>query len=320
MMDRRDLLAAGLASTIVTRPAMAFEAAVPIVPDASFNLWPGDTPGLLDPTLADHVEHRGTDPAIIDRAMERVRTPRIDVFRAKQPNGAAVLVIPGGGYQRVVFDREGYEPGVWLAARGITAFVLVYRLPGQGWENRSDTPLSDAQRAMRLIRSQASKWNIDPRRVAAMGFSAGGHLCADLATRFGHKAYSPVDAADALDARPMLAAPIYPVVSLDPAITHAGSRSKLLGEAITPEMEAAHSADRQVSGATPPCFLVHAEDDTVVPVENSVRLRAALKTAKVPVETHLFEAGGHGFGIRRSAAAIWPELFHTWAKSHGLLG
>jgi len=175
---------------------------------------------------------------------------------------------------------------------------------------------------MRLIRSQAGKWKIDPRRVAAMGFSAGGHLCGDLAARFARNAYAPVDSADALDARPALAAPIYPVVSMDPAIAHAGSRSKLLGEAITSEMEIEHSVDRQITAASPPCFLVHAEDDAVVPVENSVRLRAALKAAKVPVEAHLFETGGHGFGIRATGghAAIWLELFSNWARSHGLFG
>jgi acetyl esterase/lipase len=321
-MDRRNVLAAGLASTIISSNAHAFAAPAPIVPNASFKLWPDEAPGLLNPMLDDHVEERSTDPAVVDRGLERVRTPRLDVFEARQPNGTAVLIMPGGGYQRLVFDKEGYEPAMWLAARGVTVFVLMYRLPGQGWENRSNVPLADAQRAMRLIRAQAGRWKVNPARVAAMGFSAGGHLCADLAARFGRTVYGPVDAADALDPRPMLAAPIYPVVAMDPAITHAGSRSKLLGEAITPEMEIEHSVDLQVTAATPPCFLVHAEDDAGVPVENSIRLRAALRAAKVPVEAHLFETGGHGFGIRPSGghAAIWPELFYNWAKSHGLFG
>lgn len=321
-MHRRTLLATGLAGTLLA-PAAARAAAGPAVPDASFKLWPGEAPGLGDPALDDHVMERSTDPARPDRSMDRIRTPRLDVFRAARPNGAAVLVIPGGGYQRVVLDKEGYELGPWLAAHGITAFILFYRLPGEGWRDRSNAPLADAQRAMRLIRAQAGAWRIDPARVAAMGFSAGGHLCADLATRFGRKVYAPVDAADALAARPMLAAPIYPVVSMDPLIAHAGSRALLLGPDASAEAAAEHSPERQVTKATPPCFLVHAEDDATVPVENTIRFRAALKAAGVPVETHLFETGGHGFGIARVAgqpAAVWPELYLAWAKPHGLLG
>jgi len=322
-MDRRDVLAAGLAGTLLPVAAHARGTVGPIKPDASFNLWPGEAPGLLDPGLQDRVTERSKDPAIADRAMDRIRNPRLDVFRAAKPNGAALLLIPGGGYERVVLDKEGYELAALLTQRGVTCFVLFYRLPAEGWRNASDVPLADAQRAMRLIRAQATKWQVDPLRVAAMGFSAGGHLCADLATRFEHEAYDPVDAADSGSARPMLAAPIYPVVTMDPAFAHAGSREKLIGRNPAPALEAAHSPDRQVSRVTPPCFLLHAEDDDVVPVENTVLLRAALKKAGVPVETHIFEKGGHGFGLRGAVGkpvAIWPELFQGWAKAHGLFG
>lgn len=234
-----------------------------------------------------------------------------------------MLIMPGGGYSRVVLDKEGYELAPLLAEQGITAFVLFYRLPGEGWSGRMDAPLADAQRAMRLIRAQASKWQVDPKRVAAMGFSAGGHLCASLATRYAANVYAPIDAADSLEARPMLAAPIYPVVSMDPAIAHIGSRDKLLGPAPSPEDVALRSPEKQVTPATPPCFLCHAEDDATVPVENSIRLHAALKAAKVPVEMHLFEKGGHGFGLRGTKdmpVAVWPQLYLAWARSHGLMG
>jgi acetyl esterase/lipase len=323
-MDRRTLLAAGLAGTLPISAAAARAPAGPIKPDASFALWPGEAPGLRNPALDDHVWDRSRNPAVPDRAMDRIRTPRLDVFRAQQPSGAGLLVIPGGGYERVVLDKEGYELAHWLAARGIAVFVLFSRLPGEGWDNAMNAPLADAQRAMRLIRSRAAEFGIDTGRVAAMGFSAGGHLCADLATRFARKVYEPVDSADALDPRPMLAAPIYPVVSMDPAITHAGSRRLLLGPAVTEEAVREHSPDLQVTAATPPCFLVHAEDDRTVPVENSLRLRAALKAAGVPVEMHIFEKGGHGFGFGARTAglpvAAWPELFLAWADSHGLRG
>jgi acetyl esterase/lipase len=171
-------------------------------------------------------------------------------------------------------------------------------------------------------RASSRRENRSPPRCRD-GLFGCGHLCADLATRFGRKTYAPVDNADALDPRPMLAAPVYPVVSMDPAISHAGSRAHLLGDVVSPELEVEHSVDRQVTAATPPCFLVHAEDDPGVKVENTVRLGAALRAAKVPVETHLFEAGGHGFGLRLPAghpAAVWPDLFYTWSKSHGLFG
>jgi acetyl esterase/lipase len=323
-MDRRDLLAAGLAGSLLAPSAQARAPKGPVKPDSSFNLWPGEARGLTNPALDDHIWARSKDPAFPDRAMDRIRTPRLDVFRAKKPNGAAMLVIPGGGYQRVVLDKEGYELGPWLAARGITAFVLFYRLPGEGWRDRMNAPLADAQRAMRLIRSRAAEWRIDPKRVAAMGFSAGGHLCADLATRFARKTYEPMDAVDALDARPMLAAPIYPVVSMDPAIAHGGSRSLLLGPDATAETAREHSPERQVTAATPPCFLVHAEDDETVPIDNSIRFRAALKAAGVPVEAHIFEKGGHGFGWGRRTEGLpahaWPELYLAWAKTHGLVG
>ena len=171
---------------------------------------------------------------------------------------------------------------------------------------------------MRLVRANADKYGLDPARVAAMGFSAGGHLCADLSTRFDARVYAPVDAADALSARPCLSAPIYPVVSMDATIAHTGSRANLLGPQPTRAMEIAHSPDRQVRRDTPPTFLCAAEDDATVPVANTVLLHAALRAAGVPVEMHLFEHGGHGFGLRGAVGkpvAIWPELFWHWATA-----
>ena len=200
-------------------------------------------------------------------------------------------------------------------------FVLFYRMPGDGWAAGPDVALSDAQRAMRLIRHRAGDFGIDPARIGAMGFSAGGHLCADLATRFTARTYAPVDAADALSARPVLAAPIYPVISMTAPTAHTGSRTQLIGKDATPDRERAHSPHLNVTGDTPPVFLVHAEDDDVVPVENSLLLRAALKARGVPVETHLFTHGGHGFGLRNvtgKPAAAWPDLFLAWARTQGL--
>ena len=292
------------------------------LPDAgeTLELWPGDAPGLPAMVPVERIDERSTDPAFRDRAIMGIVRPRMAVFRPERPNGAAVLVMPGGGYRWVVVDKEGYEIGRWLAARGFTVFVLFYRLPGDGWASGPDTPLADTQRAMRLIRQRAATYGIDPARVAAMGFSAGGHACADLAARFASPVYAPVDAADAQSARPSCAALLYPVVSMDPAIAHAGSRERLLGASPTAEAEARHSPDRALTAGAPPHFLLHAEDEAV-PLENSLRLHAALRALKVPVEMHLFARGGHGFGLRKAAGkpvAAWPELWRAWAASVGL--
>ena len=317
-IDRRTLLAASLAAV----PAAGALAAVR--PVETIPLWPGEAPGLVNTALAEVTIERSKDPAIPDRAVSGIRRPRMDVFRPAKPNGAAMLVIPGGGYARVVIDKEGYELAPWLNDRGITVFVLFYRLPAEGWRDAADTPLADAQRGVRLIRARAKDYGIDPARVGAMGFSAGGHLCADLAVRHGRRVYEPVDAVDRLDARPMIAAPIYPVVSMDEKIAHMGSRTNLIGEHPTDSTIAEHSPDQQVTKDSPPCFLAHAENDATVPVANSIALHAALKAAGVPVEMHLFETGGHGFGWGRRTAGLpahlWPELWLAWAKGRGFIG
>jgi len=329
-IDRRSLMFAGLASTMASgiagaqtappRSAKGVPAGLP-QPVETIDLWPNGAPGTPDKLPVETVDERSTDGLVNDRAVYGITRPRMAVFRPDRPNGAAVLITPGGGYRWVVVDKEGYEMGRWLAARGFTAFVLFYRLPGEGWKSGPDTPLADAQRATRLIRHRAKDYAIDPERVSAMGFSAGGHVCADLAARFAMPVYAPVDEADSLSAKPHCAAPIYPVVSMDVAIAHAGSRRLLLGPQPTAALEAAHSPDRCVPTDAPPHFLLHAEDDDVVPVENSLRLRAALKARAIPLEMHLFANGGHGFGLRKSVGKpveVWPELWRAWARSVGL--
>lgn len=328
-LDRRALLGglaaaglAGRASAQTPPPARAGERVAGLPdPSETIDLWPGGASGMPARPPRETVDERSTDPAYSDRAVYGITRPRMVVFRPERPNGSAVLVTPGGGYRWVVVDKEGYEIARWLSARGFTVFVLFYRLPGEGWAAGPDVALADAQRAMRLIRHRAGAYGIRPDRVAAMGFSAGGHVCGDLATRFAAPAYAPVDPADRLDARPDVAALIYPVQSMSAPIAHAGSREKLIGAGASPGLERAHSTARNVSARTPPSFLVHAEDDASVPVENTLEFRAALKAVGVPVETHLFTVGGHGFGLRRAAgkpAAVWADLFLAWAKSQGL--
>lgn len=328
MHSRRTVLASGLAmfaaeAAAQTAPPQTGGALPPGLPQpvATIDLWPSGAPGMPVAPPVEQVTERSDDPLVTDRAVLGIAVPRLVVFRPDRPNGAAVLLLPGGGYRHVVVDKEGYEMARWLTARGFTAFVLFYRLPYDGWAAGANVCLADAQRAMRLIRHRRRDFAIDPERVAAMGFSAGGHLCADLGTRFATPTYDPVDAADTLAAKPICAAPIYPVVSMSLPLAHAGSRERLLGANPGSAKEAAHSPDRNVPGDAPPFFILHAEDDDVVPAENSVLLHAALKAQGIGVEMHLFEHGGHGFGLRKAVGKpveAWPDLWRAWARGRGL--
>jgi acetyl esterase/lipase len=325
-MKRREVLTGALAASLVAtarahaNPDTAKAAVTGPRPDPTefIDLWPGEAPGMPALAPAEIIVDRSTDPDRPDRFVNGIIRPRLAIFRPTVSNGAALLIIPGGGFQRISFDNEGYDPGHWFAAHGFTTFILFYRLPGEGWADGPNVPLSDAQRAMRVIRDRAGDYAIDPQRVAAMGFSAGGHVCADLATRFDVRTYDPVDKADGASARPLLAAPIYPVISMTLPLAHAGSRELLIGADAGPDLERAHSPQHNVPPDAPPCFLLHAEDDGTVAVGNTLEFRAALRAQGIPVETHLFAHGGHGFGLHGVAgmpAQAWPELFVSWAQS-----
>jgi len=285
-------------------------------------LWPGVAPGAPSSLPVRKIEQRSTDPAFPDRWVTGVAQPALVVRRAPRPNGAAMLLCPGGGYSFLSYDNEGEEQARWLNARGVTAFILLYRLPGEGWADRATVPLADAQRAMRLIRSRAAEFGIDPRRIAALGFSAGGHLAGSLATRHAETVYAPVDSTDRLSARPDLAGMIYPVVSMAAPFTHGDSRDNLLGRDADEAARRAASVEMRVTAETPPIFLAHASDDGLVPIQNSLSLYAATLTAKCPAELHAFDEGGHGFGVRISKdrpASAWPTLFAAYAARRGVI-
>ena len=287
---------------------------------ATIKLWPGGTPGAGKVTAHEALIERLPEGPLRDRFAEHVTTPLLTMFPPKgAANGVTLLIVPGGGYVRVVIDKEGFEAAEWFSARGFTCAVLRYRMPGDGWASGPDAPVHDAMRAIRILRNQRLQPGEQPARIGAMGFSAGGHLVARLITE-PTLSYERVDAADARSARPDFAVLMYPVIATTGASAHSGSVKQLLAAGVAEAGLDRYSPDRNVTAQTPPTLLVHAGDDTTVPVENSLLMYAALQKAGVRSELHVFDAGGHGFGLRAIAGkdvAVWPSLVESWALHAG---
>ena len=327
-MDRRATLKLGVSSAVALLANLA-SAETANVAAVSYresteivSLWPGAPPGGGGVTVKTKIIETSPTPVLFhNRAAVSVDVPLIAVYRPAMPNGSALLIIPGGGYAEELFDKEGLEPTRIFNQAGITCFILRYRLPGDGWADRADVPLQDAQRAMRLIRANAAKFGVHPERVGIIGFSAGGHLAASLATRYAAKVYAPIDAVDTLDAKPTIVGLMYPIITMGEG-TDDGSRNALLGNDPSPEAVAAYSCDKNVLAGTPPSFICFAADDPLAPMRNGMAMFQALRTANIPSELHVFEQGGHGFTVRNIAgkpAAAWPQLFLQWSASHGFL-
>ncbi|WP_404372500.1 alpha/beta hydrolase [Sphingomonas sp. MMS24-J45] len=307
--------AVGLAGLGVAAQAQQFPK-LPPMPQAWIDaeqipLWPDGTPttGFVAQPVP---------PNWPDILVRNVAKPVLRVFRPARSNGRALLSLPGGAYTFVSILNEGVDIAGAMTALGYTVFVLTYRLPDEGWAGRPDVPLQDAQRAMRLIRANAKRYGYDPATVSAVGFSAGGHLGATLATGFAEPVYRPRDAADALDARPAAVGLVYPVISATAPVTHAESALRLLGPNPSADLVARRSPALHVTAQTPPTFLVHALDDKAVPVENTMIMLRALQAAGRPVEVHLFEEGGHGFGLgpKDKPCSQWSTSFATWLDRH----
>jgi acetyl esterase/lipase len=245
----------------------------------------------------------------------RVSVPTLTVYRPEKPNGAAVIICPGGGYHILAFDKEGTLVAEQFAQRGYTAAVLKYRLPNDTLQvDRSMAPLQDAQQAIRLLRSKATEWQLNKRKIGIMGFSAGGHLASTTATHF--TANADAGNQDTTSVRPDFAILIYPVISFDSTITHKGSRNKLVGSGAPNETMDFFSNEKQVTAKTPPTFLVHAGDDAGVPVQNSLRFYEACLANKVPAEMHLYPKGGHGFGMyNRTTTDSWMDRMFNWLET-----
>ena len=233
-------------------------------------------------------------------------------------NGTAVIICPGGGYARLSIDSEGYDVAKRLNEMGVTAFVLKYRLPNdQSQPDKFIAPLLDAQQALRLVRQQAAKYSLNPERIGLMGFSAGGHLAAWAGTQFA----KPVgDNPGPVSVRPAFLVLMYPVISFSDTLKHAGSRDNLLGLTPTGAQMRQYSNELHVTTQTPPTFLVHAEDDKTVPVNNSIVFYQACVRHGVPAEMHLYPKGGHGFGLNnKTTKDLWTDRLRNWMDANGWL-
>lgn len=292
--------------------------AAPLVEGQEIPLWPGAAPGSEKITTAAYVTERSRNPYSPDRIIQGVVKPNLIAFLPEKPNGTALIAAPGGAYLREVLDKEAVEVARLYAQKGITVFVLTYRLPGEGHENGRDVTLQDAQRAVRLVRSRAKEWGLQENRIGFLGFSAAGHMASLLGAKFAQPVYSPVDAADRLSARPDYLMLLYPVVSMQDGVTHPDTKKALLGANPGRELEEQYSPDRHVTKDSPPTLLILADDDADVPSENSIRYYQALKRAGVPAEMHIFAQGKHGFAVKFTKGlpvSVWPETGLAWIQA-----
>ncbi len=280
-------------------------------PEAPFPLWPEGIPGGRRPLGAEVVDANGKVTHIEDPTLQYF-PPAID-----RPNGTAIVICPGGGYVGISRLREGVQYANWLSTLGVASFVLTSRIGEYG----HPAPLQDVLRAIRVVRSRATEFRIDPARIGVMGSSAGGHLAACAGTLFEHPLGRTEHPLDAVSARPDFMVLLYPVITFEDPFAHAGSRRALIGPEPAPELVQLLSLENQVGPATPPAFIVHTQADKSVPVENSLRFFRALTAAGVSAELHVFPEGGHGIGMRDGlgTASDWPRRAEEWLRSRGLL-
>ena len=284
-------------------PEMSIPAAIP--------LWPEGVPGL-----------RSDLPPEIDSkdSISVVTTPTLTPFLlpASSEPRPAVIICPGGGYSHLSIEKEGYAIARWLNSLGISAFVLKYRLKEYGYP----APIRDGLQSMRLVRSRAEEWHLDSKRIGVIGFSAGGHVAASIATLFDapdvRMAETPLGK---VDARPDFAMLIYPVITMKGPLAHKGSVTALLGALPAPALIDQLSLETRVTDKTPPTFLVHSSIDPTVPVQNSVQFYLALRSAKVPAEMHIYETGPHGFGLLpgHGPTSNWPKRAEDWLAARKLI-
>lgn len=306
MTKRAGAWLALLAACCLAQAAMAQDGSV-----QTLDLWPE---GHL-PRVVQGPEQVGNEGGAIG-AVTRVSQPRLEIHRPAQPNGTAVLIFGGGGYFRIQVGTAARPMAQWLASIGVTSAVVYYRLPVDGWP--ASAPFADGQRAVRLLRAHAGELGIDPEKIGVMGASAGANLAGILSTRFDHDFYPALDAHDRLSSRPDFLAMLYPVTTLRAPYDTTRSRRELATQADAVE---AYSVESHVRADTPPVFLAHAADDQIADVAHSLLMFQAAREAGVPAQMHIFDRGGHSWGLGRPGTQVaqWPRLFATWARAHGFM-
>jgi acetyl esterase/lipase len=301
-----------LITTILSFIIMHTLAAQQVIP-----LYEGEVPNAKPCNEKDHefIDTSWNKNGIL--IVDHITKPTITVYEApkEKSNGTAVVICPGGGYSVLAAGHEGSEVAEAFNKAGITAFVLRYRLPkDECMTNKAFVPLMDAQQAIYFVRTHAKQYNIDPNKIGIMGFSAGGHLASTAGTHFNQPVRKELASANL---RPDFMLLLYPVISFNDSIGHVGSRDNLIGKNPDPKLLHLFSNEEQVTAQTPPTFLVHASDDDGVNPENSIHFYQALLKNKVPAELHLYEHGGHGFGLHNTTTSEdWFADCLAWLKEN----
>lgn len=285
--------------------------------DKTIPLWEDKIPGEI---ITDNYNEKEVFKDNELQSTSNVKVPTITIFTPTEnkANGTAVIIFPGGAYSHLAMNKEGKKVAKWLNSLGITAFLLKYRMPSDlTMKDKTIGPLQDAQKAVRMVRRNATKWNLDSNKIGVIGFSAGGHLAATLSTNFSEITYESLDTTSP---RPDFTILIYPVISMQNEITHKGSKEKLLGLDPSVELINKFSCEMRVNATTPNTFIVHATDDQSVPVENSINYYLELKNNKIQCELHLYEKGGHGFGLGvLNTSKNWTFNCENWLENNNYI-
>jgi len=274
-------------------------------------LWPGRAPGEGGPTGPEKIGGPGSGYG----AVSNISTPRMRVYRPAQPNGAAVLVAGGGGYFRIQLWKESTPAAKWLQEQGFTVFELLYRLPNDGWD--SGAPFADAQRAMKIIRTRAAEFGLRTDRIGIMGFSAGGHLAGFTALQPARALYEGADQYEKVSARPDFSVLLFPVVSLKKPFVDTRTRREIIGRDPSLAAQEQWSLDTHASADAPPTIIFSAADDPITPPAHGIALFEALRAKGASAELHIFNEGGHGWGLGTPDQVLsqWPSIFSKWFDS-----